>query len=196
MIIISDTSPIRYLLLIDLIDLLPQLYGQIIISNEVRHEMQSASAPIELRQWIATSPTWLSVENVAIPSDDTLSRLDPGEQAAIALAQQINADFLIMDERLGRRFAQQRGLQVIGILGILTEAAELGLIDLSAALDRLQQTNFRVSQRLIQSFLATAKPMPTSQPADPLENDPLIALFGIVTSDFPDLADNHDDYLA
>jgi len=82
-----------------------------------------------------------------------LSRLDLGEQAAIALAQQLNADFLIIDERLGRRFAQQRGLQVIGILGILTEAAKLGLIDLSTAIDRLQQTNFRVSQRLIQNLL-------------------------------------------
>jgi predicted nucleic acid-binding protein len=160
--------------------------------------MQSANAPLELQQWIANSPTWLSVENVAIPSDDTLSRLDLGEQAAIALAQQINADFLIMDERLGKRFAQQRGLEVIGILGILTEAAELGLIDLYTAIDRLQQTNFRVSQQLIQSLLATSKLMPqtTIQPTDPLENDPLIALFGTIKSDFPDLADNHDDYIA
>ena len=158
MIIICDTSPIRYLLLIDQIDLLPQLYGQIIIPHEVHDEMQSANAPLELQQWVANPPTWLSVQNVAIPSDDTrqfsdLSRLDPGEQAAIALAQQLNADFLIMDERLGRRFAQQRGLQVIGTLGVLTEAAELGLIDLTVAIDRLKQTNFRVSQRLIQTLL-------------------------------------------
>jgi len=158
MIIVSDTSPIRYLLLIDHIDLLPQLYGQIIIPSVVYDEMQSANTPLEVRQWIANSPTWLSVQNVAILSNDTrqfpdLSRLDLGEQAAIALAQPLNADFLIIDERLGRRFAQQRGLQVIGILGILTEAAKLGLIDLSTAIDRLQQTNFRVSQRLIQNLL-------------------------------------------
>lgn len=87
MIIVSDTSPIRYLLLIDQIDLLPQLYGQIIIPAEVRDEMQSVNAPLELQQWIANSPTWLSVQNVAIPSDDTLNRLDPGEQAAIASIQ-------------------------------------------------------------------------------------------------------------
>jgi predicted nucleic acid-binding protein len=158
MIIICDTSPIRYLLLIDQIDLLPQLYGQIIIPHEVHDEMQSANAPLELQQWIANPPTWLSVQNVTIPSDDTrqltdLSRLDLGEQAAIALAQQLNADFLIMDERLGRRFAQRRGLQVIGTLGILTEAAELGLIDLAVMIDRLKLTNFRVSQRLIQTLL-------------------------------------------
>jgi predicted nucleic acid-binding protein len=66
MIIISDTSLIRYLLLIDQIDLLPQLYGQIIIPNEVRNEIQSANAPLELQQWIANSPTWLRVEDVAL----------------------------------------------------------------------------------------------------------------------------------
>ncbi len=152
MIVVSDTSPINYLLLIDQIDLLPQLFQQIIIPDVVQDEMLDPSAPLVLQQWIANPPPWLVVQAVSV-TDETLNSLDPGEQAAITLAQILQADLLIIDERSGRRIASERGIPAIGTLGILDDAARQGLVELSDAIDRLQQTNFRISRRIIQTLL-------------------------------------------
>jgi predicted nucleic acid-binding protein len=82
-----------------------------------------------------------------------LNRLDPGEQAAIALAEQLNARLLLIDERYGRKIALQRGLPIIGIIGLLDAAATQGLIHLPTVIHRLQETNFRISPRLLQALL-------------------------------------------
>ncbi len=156
MIVVSDTSPINYLLLINQLDLLPRLYQQIIIPDVVHNEMLDSAAPQVLQQWIANPPIWLTVQAVSA-IDETLGALDPGEQAAITLAQTLQADLLIVDERLGRQMARARGLHIIGTLGILDDAAAQGLIDLAETIARLQQTNFRVSRRIIQALLQ--KPM-------------------------------------
>jgi predicted nucleic acid-binding protein len=81
-----------------------------------------------------------------------LKHLDPGERDAILLAESLNADLLLLDENLGRQAARQRKLRVTGTLGLLDRAASRGLIDLSASLDRLTQTNFRVSPKLLQQL--------------------------------------------
>lgn len=152
MIVISDTSPINYLLLINQIDLLPRLFQQIIVPDVVRDEMVAASAPLVLQQWIANPPPWLTIQTVSVV-DETLDALDPGEQAAISLAQTLPADLLIIDERLGRQIASDRGIPVIGTLGILDDAASQGFVELSDAIARLQRTNFRISRRIIQALL-------------------------------------------
>ncbi len=152
MIVVSDTSPINYLLLIDQIDLLPYLFEKIIIPEVVRDEMLDPDAPSVLQQWIANPPPWLMIQAVPV-IDATLSSLDLGEQAAITLAQTLSADLLIIDERLGRQIARERGISIIGTLGILDDAASQGLVDLSDAIARLQKTNFRISRRIIQALL-------------------------------------------
>ena len=152
MMVVADTSPINHLLLIGQIDLLPQLFQQIIIPDVVRDEMLNPDAPLILQEWIANPPYWLTVQPV-LEVDKTLSFLDPGEQAAITLAQTLSADLLIIDERLGRRTASDRGIAIIGTLGILDDAASQGLIDLASAIAQLQQTNFRISRRIIQTLL-------------------------------------------
>ena len=152
MIVVSDTSPINYLLLIDQLDLLPRLFQQIIIPDVVRDEMLDLGAPPVLQQWISDSPPWLTVQAVSV-IDETLNALDLGEQAAITLAQTLPADLLIIDERLGRQIACDRGLPIIGTLGILDDAADQGLIDLAETIAQLQQTSFRVSRRIIQALL-------------------------------------------
>ena len=152
MIVVSDTSPVNYLLLIDQIDLLPRLFQQIIIPDVVRKEMLDPLPPPALQQWITNPPSWLKVQTVS-GVDATLNTLDPGEQAAITLAQTLPADLLIIDERLGRRVASDRGIPIIGTLGILDDAASQGLIELADAIARLQQTNFRISRRIIQTLL-------------------------------------------
>lgn len=152
MIVIADTLPINYLLLVGKIDLLSRLFQKIIIPDAVRDEMLVPAAPIVLQKWIANPPNWIEIKTVTV-IDKNLSILDSGEQAAITLSQTLPADLLIIDERLGRRAASSLGIPIIGTLGILDDAANRGLINLSDAIDRLKQTNFRISRRIIQTLL-------------------------------------------
>ena len=81
------------------------------------------------------------------------SPLGIGEREAIALAEQLSADQLIVDDMAPRREAERRGLIVIGTLGVLPEAAWEGLIDLRVTLERLGKTSFHISPELIQRLL-------------------------------------------
>jgi predicted nucleic acid-binding protein len=155
MIVVSDTSPIHYLLLINLVELLPQLYRRIAIPLIVRDEMLAAGAPEVLQQWIRKPPDWLDIHVMEGSVDPSLVRLDPGERAAIQLALAIKADLLIVDDKPARQAATDLGLKITGLLGILDEAATLKRIDLSSILVRLlNETNFRVSPVLVQSLLS------------------------------------------
>lgn len=152
MIVVSDTSPICYLVLIDAVELLPQVYGPVIIPADVKAELMSAATPQKVRNWLREPPAWLTVqENVA--DDESLGRLDSGERAAILLAEAIQADAVLIDEKAGRAAAAERGLRVIGLLGVLIDGANLGLIDFKLAAERLQETSFWVSPKLLQSLI-------------------------------------------
>jgi predicted nucleic acid-binding protein len=155
MIVVADTSPIRYLVLIEQIDLLPILFDRVIIPPAVYGELKSLGAPIVVRKWIAHPPTWLTVETLQNPSIDYvgLDRLHRGESEAIFLALQFNANLIILDEKAARRIAVDRGLKVTGLLGIIEIAARQNLIDVPAIVQRLQDTNFRIAPRLLQSLL-------------------------------------------
>ena len=85
--------------------------------------------------------------------DPALQQLDPGERAAILLAQQEAGALLVIDDAAGRSEATRRGIPSTGTLGILRAAAIGRLLDLPTALKNLATTNFRVSQRLIAELL-------------------------------------------
>lgn len=153
MAVVSDTSPLCYLVLIDLIDLLPELYDQVIIPHAVLYELSVPQAPEPVQAWIAQPPVWLEVQPIENQPDVGLIDLDLGEQEAIALAEQLGADLIIVDDRDARQMALQRGLNVIGLLGVLGVAAQRNLVNFSVAIERLQQTTFRVSPVLIESLL-------------------------------------------
>lgn len=153
MIIVSNTSPINYLILIGQIDLLPELFRQIIIPQAVYSELSDTEAPKLVRTWIATLPDWLKIQPVSQASDTIIDLLDPGERAAILLAQELNADLILLDDMKARRAAKDRGLSITGILGILDQAATMKLIDLPAAVQSLQNTSFWVSDTLFQRLL-------------------------------------------
>ncbi len=153
MIIVSNTSPINYLILIDRIELLAELFGQITIPQEVYNELSNAFAPPSVQAWIATPPDWLKIHPVNQPSDVILDQLDPGERAAIILAQELKADLLLLDEIKARRMATARGLAIAGILGILDRAATMKLIDLPAVVESLRNTSFWASDSLLQKLL-------------------------------------------
>ncbi len=153
MIIVSNTSPINYLILIEQIDLLPELFRQIIIPKAVYSELSDVEAPNPVQTWIANPPDWLKIQSISQDSDSNIDLLDPGESAAILLAQELNADLLLLDDMKARRVAKARGLSITGILGVLDQAATMKLIDLPAAVQNLQNTSFWASDSLFQRLL-------------------------------------------
>src|SRR5438128_10278021 len=151
--VVSNTSPLNYLVLIDQINLLSALYGRVLIPQSVYEELRAPETPETVRSWIADLPRWLEITSEVPIADLNLRELHQGERDAIALAQQIRADALIIDERRGRQEAKTRGLIVIGTLGVLGAAHEHGLVDLAEAIDRLRQTNFHASPKLLAAIL-------------------------------------------
>ncbi|MBI2680214.1 MAG: DUF3368 domain-containing protein [Candidatus Solibacter usitatus] len=149
---VADASPICYLILIGETDLLAQLFQQVLIPPEVRDELLAQGAPASVRSWAANPPAWITVSDA--PSDPApVPRLQAGERAAIALAQAVNADVILLDEKSARRFATEKGLRVSGVLGILADSAGLGLIDLATAFEKLAKTNFRYPPELLKAML-------------------------------------------
>jgi predicted nucleic acid-binding protein len=151
MIVVSDTSPLNYLVLIDYAHLLPAIFGQVFTAPAVLVELAHERTPDVVRTWAATPPPWLVVQEPSNPGSPSL--LGPGETAAIALAEELHADWLLIDERDGRDEARRRGLKVIGTLAVLDQGAERNLIDLPQALERLKNTNFFVADKLLEEIL-------------------------------------------
>jgi predicted nucleic acid-binding protein len=151
--IVADTPPLNYLVLIQAADILPSLYRRVLIPPAVRVELAHANTPAIVRAWISQPPLWLEVVNLKEPVDSALAHLDEGEREAIALASELHAALLLMDERDGVTIARQRGLNVIGTLAALDLAAVRGLIDLQTMFDRLRATTFRSPLRLMVSML-------------------------------------------
>ena len=99
MIVVSDTSPINYLILTDYIGLLEKLYGEIIIPGSVFAELQKEKAPAAVRSWSTALPVWAVIRHAGSLPD---LPLDLGEREAIALAEELDADLLLIDELKGR----------------------------------------------------------------------------------------------
>ncbi len=153
MIVVADTSPINYLVLIGEIEILAKMYGRIVIPNAVREEVLRPSAPHVVRDWTSQPPAWIEVRTPLSAPDASLAALDPGERDAILLAGELRADQLIVDDRQGRREAEKRGILVIGTLGVMREAASLGLLELRTALSRLETTSFHVAPEILERLL-------------------------------------------
>jgi predicted nucleic acid-binding protein len=109
-VIVSDTTPLNYLVLIEAIDLLPQLYGRVLIPPAVRAELAHPRAPQAVRSWLAEPPAWLVVVAPSVvPAEVRSMSLDAGEMEAIALALENHADLLLIDERDGTAGARSIG---------------------------------------------------------------------------------------
>jgi predicted nucleic acid-binding protein len=153
MIVIADTTPLNYLVLIGHVKILPELYGRVLIPRAVWEELQRSRTPEAVRTWIGRVPAWLEIRGVQGTREPELANLGAGEREAIILAEELHADLIILDEHAARRLATRRNLTVIGTLGVLAEAAERGLLDFSDAIDRLRQTSFYVSPEVLAPLL-------------------------------------------
>jgi predicted nucleic acid-binding protein len=155
MIVVADTSPLNYLIRLGHIEVLRKLYGRVLIPHAVHDELLSPKAPHAVRTWAANPPEWLEMLSPSTSPTQTQSRLDPGESEAIALAEELHADWLLIDDAAGRDQAVANGLQTIGTLGILREAAREGFLDLRMEVVRLRSLGFYVSDNLIVALLAS-----------------------------------------
>jgi predicted nucleic acid-binding protein len=100
---------------------------------------------------MAARPAWLKVQAPTVI--EIIPEIHEGEQAAISLAIELNADLLLIDEMDGRTAALARNLAITGTIGILERAAEGGLLDLSDAFARIKKTDFWISAKLLDSEL-------------------------------------------
>jgi predicted nucleic acid-binding protein len=126
--VVADTGPLNYLVQINAVDLLPKLFGRSIVPAAVHDELRHPRTPVAVRNWITQVRDWLEIRpnpgrksNIAMPAS-----LDDGERAAIALAADIDAHLILLDDRDGVSFARAQGFAVTGTLGVLDLAALRG----------------------------------------------------------------------
>jgi predicted nucleic acid-binding protein len=156
-VVVADTSPLNYLVLIHCQDVLAALYDRVLVPPAVMTELDHPRTPRIVRAWLGHLPQWLEVRGVRSPPVATLAGLDPGEQQAIQLAQEEHADLLLIDERRGVALARHQGLEVTGTLGVLMQAGRLALVDIDAALSDLQATDFRSMPELFEQARARGR---------------------------------------
>jgi predicted nucleic acid-binding protein len=150
-IVVSNTSPLNYLILIRAVELLPRLFGRVVIPRIVADELSDPRTPDVVRAWIKGSPAWLDVLVPKTP--DSEIRLHPGERDALSLALELKADLVLVDDLAARRVAKERGLTVTGTLGVLDLAAKLGLLDLPKAVEALRQTSYQIREDVLEALL-------------------------------------------
>lgn len=150
MIVVADSGPLHYLILLDHVGLLQRLYGEVAVPDAVAAELRVSSAPEAVRTWVDDPPPWVRVLPVAAEALAAVTHdLDPGERSAIALAEMLHADLLLIDEAAGRAEAKRRQLRVTGTLGVLRAGAELGVVSAPDVVARLRVTSFYVDEALL-----------------------------------------------
>jgi predicted nucleic acid-binding protein len=148
-VVISDTSCLIILSKIGSLNILQSLFGEVLITEEIENEFGE------------TLPNWITVKQVKFQQIEKLLELnvDEGEASAMALyLEQTEQSLLIIDERKGRIIAKDLGIKIIGTIGIILKATELGFIkNLSEIIEKLEQTDFRLSPKLKQQLLDVDK---------------------------------------
>lgn len=159
MIIVSNTSPLSNLATVGQLNLLQKLYKTVLIPTAVYHELLDERAG-EIVVKAVQSAIWFNIQPVQNQELVTKLRsiINVGEAEAIALAVEVNANLLLIDERLGRQVAADQGLKITGLLGVLLSAKQKGLITTVKPVidDLITKANFRVSRQLYLEVLKAA----------------------------------------
>ena len=160
-IVVSDAGPLIALGRIEKLNLLKQLYQNVLIPPAVHNELRcGADLPGATALQQAVNDGWISIQSVPAGAKTLFELrliLDAGESEAIALAELVHCRFLLMDERRGRQVAKKRGLTVIGIAGVLLAAKSGGLIETVApVLNSLSKEGYRLSGSLMAEVLKLA----------------------------------------
>lgn len=167
MIVVADASPLILLGKLELLGVLPKLFDRVVTPGEVYLEVTSGEEERPGSRAVRQAE-WLEVLASVSEAQDALyatlrAELDRGEAAAIALADSMGAELLLIDERQGRRVARRLGLKVRGTIGVLVRARRKGLIDrLQPVLERLQESGGWITEDLIHSALESVGERPES----------------------------------
>jgi predicted nucleic acid-binding protein len=152
-VVVSDTTPLHYLILIGQDSVLEKLYRQVVVPPAVLQELNHQAAPQKILSWAKSPPSWLTVQTPAeIPP--RFDNLDFGERQALALAKEIKAELVLLDDKVARRFAENESLNVKGTLGIVADAAKAGLLDFRKTVETLQQTTMHLEPQLVELIIA------------------------------------------
>jgi predicted nucleic acid-binding protein len=137
-IVVADSGPLRYLIVLKQQALLAELFGEVWIPLIVLRELTNSSTPAVVRDLLSNGPGWLFVKE---PTPEGVSainpRLDAGERAALALAKEERANLVLIDDAEGRREALTLGLRLTGALGVLRLGVERGPVDVPAVVHDL-----------------------------------------------------------
>lgn len=154
-VVVADTTPLNYLIVIDRAEILASLFGEVLIPLAVMDELSHPKAPVAVSRWLGKPPDWLRITPVQ-RLDETM-QLGKGENEAISLAVERHLKVVLIDERLGRAAAEVRGLIPVGTLNLIDLSDEKGVTDGIAALNDLRQTTFRADAELLGRFEARMK---------------------------------------
>lgn len=149
--VVSDTSPLHYLILIGEVRIVPALFGHLIVPVEVIRELAHSRSPDPVREWAGSPPSWIDVINGTTALSDP--KLGPGESAAIAVALERSTDLLLIDERYGTKVARDLGIESVGTVGVLAAAAERDLVSLRESYAALRATSFRGPEQLMDELV-------------------------------------------
>jgi len=157
---VVDTGPLISLARVERLELLPRLYGRLIVPPAVHVELASDSdRPGAKVLSGAFDAGWLTVGSVLNPGlvRELVRLLGPGEAEAIALAEQEDARFLLVDDARGRSIARSRDIAVVGVAGVRMAAKSRGAVAaVHPILEALTNIGYRLSPRLIAGVLARA----------------------------------------
>ena len=159
MIVVSDSTPLITLMKATQLQVLHELFGEIIIPEAVHHELTVNEKYSEEAQQINSSDFIHVTSMEDRKSVYLLQRaagLDLGESEEIVYAEDNNADLLLVDEASGRRVAKSMGIEIMGSVGILVSAFRKGLLSEDEANDafrRIRNAERHISERLIKDAL-------------------------------------------
>ncbi|MBV6441171.1 MAG: DUF3368 domain-containing protein [Haliscomenobacteraceae bacterium CHB4] len=152
MIVVSDTSPIANLIQVGRLDMLREVFQEVLVPPVVFEEIMELShfgidlAEFKQAAWIKTHPV-----NDIGKVRNLMRELDAGESNAIVLAQEVVADWILMDERAGTKIAESMGLHPIGLVGVLIKAKEKKLIEevIPVVLELRETAGFWISDKFL-----------------------------------------------
>ena len=161
MLAVSNTSPISNLASIGRLELLKSQFSELWIPVGVAEELAAHPDPVaQATIQNAIRSQWIQIRT---PQDSRLLRLlllqlHRGEAEAIALATDLNADFVLIDEQEGRQLASRTGLAVTGVLGVLLRAKHTGEVPaVKTEMENLRtKARFFVSPQLEKKILTSA----------------------------------------
>ena len=156
MIVVSDTTPIISLLKINRLELLKTLFGRVIMPEAVYEELTS-NVFFSSEAEAVNGSVFLEMKQVsdkrAVKIFRNVVGIDKGESEAIALAEELGADLILIDERRGRRVAEQMGIALTGTIGVLLRAFDEKLLsgsEVQACVDGLVRHDIRLNDSLLE----------------------------------------------